>query len=405
MGCVYDRNKSRPEKGPNIWIKYKDPAGRWRCAPVGHVNPEGLAKAKVEAKAKKLRRLAKDILTKIEGDIVAGRYELADETRDSAARRLFKAVAEAWVKRRKEANTKDPMVHRAWRDDQCRVNGHLVPYFGSMMLGEIDTGRVKGFIGAKRGKLARQTIVNCLNLLSRMFNDLREEGEDLVNPVVMLDRPTRRAIGPRQDPRKTPFLRTRASIRAVHLALVPPVQVMFDVGVFAGLRTGEIQALEAGDVDLGRRRIRVVRSVDGPLKNNHMREVPILDALVGPLRQWLVGHPGEGVLFPPTRRRGRYMRKHTLYRHLREALAACELPVEMTWYQCTRHTFASHWVMDGRPIEKLRQVLGHSTVTVTERYAHLSPEMFSVEDLAALAVDLGEGQVVPIRAQKEVDSA
>ena len=52
----------------------------------------------------------------------------------------------------------------------------------------------------------------------------------------------------------------------------------------------------------------------------------------------------------------------------------------LTWYQCTRHSFASHWVADGRPIERLREILGHSTVKVTERYAHLRPDLFSEED-------------------------
>ncbi|WP_299138135.1 tyrosine-type recombinase/integrase [uncultured Vibrio sp.] len=39
-----------------------------------------------------------------------------------------------------------------------------------------------------------------------------------------------------------------------------------------------------------------------------------------------------------------------------------------------RHTFASHYVMNGGNIVKLRDVLGHSEITTTMRYAHLSPE-------------------------------
>ena len=42
--------------------------------------------------------------------------------------------------------------------------------------------------------------------------------------------------------------------------------------------------------------------------------------------------------------------------------------------------------MDGRPIEKLRDILGHSSVTTTERYAHLRPDAFSAEDHAAVCV-------------------
>jgi len=43
----------------------------------------------------------------------------------------------------------------------------------------------------------------------------------------------------------------------------------------------------------------------------------------------------------------------------------------VTWYQATRHTYASQFVLAGGSIEKLREALGHSTVLVTERYAHL----------------------------------
>ncbi|PKF50673.1 phage integrase [Enterovibrio nigricans] len=39
-----------------------------------------------------------------------------------------------------------------------------------------------------------------------------------------------------------------------------------------------------------------------------------------------------------------------------------------------RHTFASHYVINGGNIVKLRDTLGHSEITTTMRYAHLAPE-------------------------------
>ena len=38
-----------------------------------------------------------------------------------------------------------------------------------------------------------------------------------------------------------------------------------------------------------------------------------------------------------------------------------------------RHTFASHFMMNGGNILVLQKLLGHSSLTMTKRYAHLAP--------------------------------
>jgi integrase len=62
-----------------------------------------------------------------------------------------------------------------------------------------------------------------------------------------------------------------------------------------------------------------------------------------------------------------------------------------------RHTFASHWVMKGGDLFKLQKVLGHKTVQMTMRYAHLQPAAFR-EDYARFAAPsaASEGKVVPL---------
>ena len=45
---------------------------------------------------------------------------------------------------------------------------------------------------------------------------------------------------------------------------------------------------------------------------------------------------------------------------------------DFRFHDC-RHDCASRLVMAGVPLIRVRDILGHSTITLTERYAHLAP--------------------------------
>ena len=53
------------------------------------------------------------------------------------------------------------------------------------------------------------------------------------------------------------------------------------------------------------------------------------------------------------------------------ALAAAEIS-NYTWHD-NRHSACSRWVMGGVPIAAVAQYVGHSTIQMTMRYAHLVP--------------------------------
>jgi integrase len=290
-------------------------------------------------------------------------------------------LAEAWLERREH-------THRSADEDRYRWDKHLKPWLAKLRPVEVDPALLRRFIEAKLAEKLSSTTVRLLILeISGLFGDLVEQGHAAHNPVRLLPRSTRRLIRPAHDPRTTPFVERLEDARRIFLALEEPINIAYAIGALAGLRTGEVLGLKWGHVDLATRRIHVREAVSGPLKDDESRVVPILDSLYPILTAWKLKTGGFGAVVPAMRSDGAFCDDHTLRAHLKTALEALKLP-KMTWYQSTRHTFASQWVMGGGSIEKLKEMMGHSTVQMTERYAHLKTDLFGAKDLGTIPLDL-----------------
>jgi integrase len=62
-----------------------------------------------------------------------------------------------------------------------------------------------------------------------------------------------------------------------------------------------------------------------------------------------------------------------LYRDLRVYLKGADIDKTFRFHDL-RHTFASHFMMNGGNIYDLQKILGHTSLEMTQRYAHLAPE-------------------------------
>jgi len=374
------RRRRRPHGGGQL-VPPELPGGTWgiRSREAGHRRYRGGYATK---------ELAERVLAGIAGDVATGRAGLP---RDPKGVPQLNVVAGPFLDAR-------DLTHRAADTDRLRWTKHLAPWFGPKKPHEVDASLIRRFIEAKLAEgLNPATIRIFVALLSALFANLVEDGIATTNPCHGLPRSTRRLMKPTHDPRTTPFIEKLADIRRIFLLLPLPISIAYALGVLAGLRTGEIFALRWLHVDLAARRIHVRKSVKGPLKDKDSRVVPILDPLLPILSEWKLKSGGEGLVIPPLRCDGKKIDKATPGNFLRPVLTALGLARPgLGWYEATRHTFASQWVMAGGSIEKLKEILGHYSVVMTERYAHLKPELFTPKDMAVIDLDLAAGDAVPV---------
>jgi integrase len=139
----------------------------------------------------------------------------------------------------------------------------------------------------------------------------------------------------------------------------------------AGLRCGEMIALEWRDVDLGKRQLCVQRSdwngqVTVP-KGGRLRYVPLTVRLTAALRD----HRHLRSLRVLCQEDGQPLtRQMVQYRVLRASRRA---KLTQDGVHILRHTFCSHLAMRGAPIKAIQELAGHRELGMTQRYMHLSP--------------------------------
>jgi integrase len=357
------------------------------------------------------RDLAQRALDRLRGRLAEQRAGLPPELRTLPT---LGALAEEWLDRRQH-------THRDWRHDRGRWTGHLAPAFAKLKPPEVDSGRIRSFVEDRlRAGLDPATVQLCVRELSTLFSDLAERPAETgvqVNPVRGLPRATRRLFKPRHDPRLVPYVETLAQVRSLFRTMPRVEGVAYAIGVLAGLRTAEILAVEWERIDLDARRLIVRWQVQhgefAPLKDDEARIVPISSALLPVLAAYRLETGGRGLLFPPahpgrrsgpTRKPARFMRPHRLADALKAAAREVGLPAicdwEKPWYQATRHTYASQYVLAGGSLEQLSVLLGHSSTEVTKRYAHLRPDALARADVDRIAVDLTGGPA-PVLSLKD----
>jgi len=139
-----------------------------------------------------------------------------------------------------------------------------------------------------------------------------------------------------------------------------------------GLRRGELFNLEWSDIDFDVKLIKIQPKDFWKPKNSQPRNLPMTNEVNDILRErkqlnesdrWVFSTPG-GAQYTALRRT------------FIETLAKINVNGTLHTF---RHTFASHLVMQGVSLAVVQKLLGHSTITMTMKYAHLAPDHLAEE--------------------------
>lgn len=140
-----------------------------------------------------------------------------------------------------------------------------------------------------------------------------------------------------------------------------------------GMRQGEVFNLDWCDIDLVNKVLTVVGDTS---KSGQTRHIPLNKETMAVLTNWRKAGERQGYVFP-SQSGGRL---DNVKKSWAGVLALAKITA-FRWHDL-RHTFASKLVMAGVPLNTVRELLGHSDIKMTLRYAHLAP------DIKAAAVEL-----------------
>lgn len=244
------------------------------------------------------------------------------------------------------------------------VKWHLLPAFGAKRLDAITNEQVQRLKLALAHR-APKTVNNVLTVLSTLLKKAVEWGDlDRLPCTIRLLPNPKKTMG-FHDLEEYERLLTVAQKRSLEAYL------MVLLGGDAGLRLGEIVALEWGDVDLHTRRLIVQRSdwcghVTVP-KGGRSRRLPMTQRLTTALRA--SRHlRSERVLCLPD---GTPFTRDRVIKAVRGSQRVAGLP--QAGVHVLRHTFCSHLAMKGAPARAIQELAGHADLSTTQRYMHLSP--------------------------------
>jgi integrase len=284
------------------------------------------------------------------------------------------------------------------KDTETRVDAFIKPPLGNVLVAKLTTQRLREWHAAlaaaparlRTGKKAkkrnerpmspedtdairrrRSTANRTLTVLKAALNHAFREGRIESDDAWRRLKPFRET-----DAAKVLYL-THAEATGISSATAAEFRPMVQCALLTGCRYGEIAALRVSDFDAEAGTV-TVRTAKG----GKSRHVVLTDDGITLFNQHTAEKPGTALVF--ARPKGEAWGKSHQHRLLKDACLRAKIEPPASFH-ILRHTYASHLVMAGAPLQVVAANLGHADTRMTEKhYAHLAPSYVATVIRAAM---------------------
>lgn len=259
---------------------------------------------------------------------------------------------------------------------QRQISAHLLPCLGNDLLSEITPPRILAFVeGMEAAGFAWATVKGVFRLLKAALRHAHEAGLLPRNPCRNI------RVQPWEKPEQRVL--NRSEQEALRHACISQGELPALVGLYTGMRLGEVCALKWTDIDWEKRTISVKRTaqrttrsggelrteltVGAPKSRRSRRVLPVPEFLLALLKAaWIAAGKAQGYLFG---KGGRAAEPRTLQRRFRRLSRA--LGLIGVHFHTLRHSFATRLMELGIDVQTVSALLGHQSARTTlDFYGH-----------------------------------